>query len=383
MMKKNPLKQLEALGQSLWLDYIRRDLMTSGELRRLIEEDGLRGMTSNPAIFEKAIAESPDYDEDIRSLALEGKDANGIYEALSQEDVRSAADAFRSLYDRTDGQDGYVSLEVNPHLAKDTHGTMVEARRLWTALDRPNVFIKIPATVQGLPAIQQLLSEGINVNVTLLFGLPRYHQVVDAFLAGLEARAAQGKPVNRVASVASFFVSRIDTLVDPVLEDLIARGGKQRGLASQAHGEVAVACAKLAYQIYKECFESERFKKLADKGARPQRLLWASTGTKNPAYSDVKYLDALIGTDTVNTVPLETLKAYRDHGDPKPRLGLEIDLAGRILERLPELGIDLEQVTQRLEDEGIQKFNQPFDKLLETLAKTAPSWSRESSGARP
>ena len=313
-MKENPLKELAALGQSIWLDYIRRNLIVGGELGRLIEEDGLCGMTSNPSIFEKAIVESHDYDEDIRAMALEGKGVAEIYEALSMGDVQSAADEFRSVYDRTDGKDGYVSLEVNPHLAHDTTGTIAEARRLWTALDRPNVLIKVPATADGLPAIRQLITEGISVNVTLLFGLPRYRQVADAYIAGIEARAAQGKPVKHVASVASFFVSRIDTLVDSLLEKHIAQGGLEAEIAKQVHGEVAVASAQMAYQIYKGIFGSARFKKLADKGACPQRLLWASTGTKNPDYSDVKYVESLIGPDTVNTVPVETLERL-----PRPR----------------------------------------------------------------
>jgi transaldolase len=363
-MKDNPLSQLGALGQSIWLDYIRRDLIASGGLRRLIEEDGLRGMTSNPSIFEKAIADSHDYDEDIRALALKGKDAEAIYEALSQRDVQSAADEFRPLYDRTDGKDGYVSLEVNPHLAHDTHGTTEEARRLWAALNRPNVFIKVPATTEGLPAIRQLLGEGINVNVTLLFALPRYRQVAEAYLAGIETRAAQGKPVKQVASVASFFVSRIDTLVDALLEELIAQGGRKADLAKKLRGQVAIASAKMAYQIYQEISGGDRFKKLAAQGARVQRLLWASTGTKNPDYRDVKYVEALIGPDTVNTAPLETLDAYRDHGEPKARLENDVGEAARVLKRLPELGITLDQVTQQLEDEGVEKFNQPFDKLI-------------------
>ena len=266
-MKDNPVKALAALGQSIWLDYIRRNLIVSGELSRLIKQDGLRGMTSNPSIFEKAIGESHDYDEDIRAMALEGKGVMAIYEALSLGDVQSAADAFRPLYDKTDGQDGYVSLEVNPHLAHDTTGTMEEARRLWTALDRLNVFIKIPATAEGLPAIEQLISEGISVNVTLLFGLPRYRQVADAYIAGIEARVAQGKPVKQVASVASFFVSRIDALVDPLLEKHIAQGNREADVAKQVQGQVAVASAKMAYQIYKEIFGNARFKKLADRGA--------------------------------------------------------------------------------------------------------------------
>jgi transaldolase len=376
-MKDNPLKQLGTLGQSLWLDYIRRDLIVSGELRRLIEEDGLRGMTSNPSIFEKAIVESHDYDEDIRAMALEGKSVKAIYEALSQRDVQSAADEFRPVYDMTDGRDGYVSLEVNPHLAHDTKGTLEEARRLWAALNRPNVFIKVPATADGLPAIRQLISEGINVNVTLLFGLPRYQQVAEAYIAGIEARAAQGKAVKHVASVASFFVSRIDTLVDPLLDKLIAQGGEQAELAKKVHGQVAVASAKAAYQIYKEVFGSDRFKKLADRGARVQRLLWASTSTKNPDYSDVKYVESLIGPDTVDTAPIETLDAYRDHGDPKARLEQDVEEAGWVLERLPELGISIGKVTQQLEDEGVEKFDEPFDQLMETLAKTSSQHLRE------
>ncbi len=359
-MSGNPLKRLEALGQSIWLDYIRRDLIASGELRRLIEKDGLRGMTSNPSIFEKAIADSHDYDEDIRAMALKGEDANAIYEALSLRDVQSAADEFRPLYDKIDGEDGYVSLEVNPHLAHDTKGTIDEARRLWAALNRPNVFIKVPATAEGVPAIRQLIGEGISVNVTLLFGLPRYRQVAEAYIAGIEARAAQGKAVKHVASVASFFVSRIDALVDPLLEKLAAK---------RVHGQVAISSAKVAYQIYKEIFGSDRFRKLAGEGARVQRLLWASTGTKNPDYSDVKYIEDLIGPETINTVPPDTLDAYRDHGDPKARLEQDVKEARWVLQRLPELGVNIDNVTQQLEDEGVEKFNQPFDKLMVILAQ--------------
>jgi transaldolase len=376
-MKNNRVKQLAAFGQSIWLDYIRRNLIVSGELRRLIEEDGLRGMTSNPSIFETAIVKSHDYDEDIRAMAIKGKGAEAIYETLSQRDVQSAADEFRPLYDCTDGKDGYVSLEVNPHLAHDTNGTIQEARRLWAALSRPNVFIKVPATAEGLPAMEQLISEGINVNVTLLFGLPRYRQVTNAYITGIEARAAQGQPVKHVASVASFFVSRIDALVDPLLENRIAQGGPGADVAKQVHGQVAVASAKMAYQIYKDIFGSARFKSLADKGARAQRLLWASTGTKNRDYSDVKYIESLIGQDTVNTVPVETLDAYRDHGDPKARLEQDVERAGWVLSRLPELGVSIDKVAQQLEDEGVEKFNKPFDKLMETLAATSPEQVRE------
>jgi transaldolase len=360
---------LGTLGQSIWLDYIRRDLMSSGGLRRLIEEDGLRGMTSNPSIFEKAIAESHDYDEDIRAMALMGKGAEATYETLSQRDVESAADEFRPLYDRTDGQDGFVSLEVNPHLAHDTKKTVKDARRLWAALNRPNVFIKVPATADGLPVIQELISQGINVNVTLLFGLPRYRQAAEAYIAGIEARTAQGKPVKHIASVASFFLSRIDALVDPMLEKIIAQGGKEADFAKMARGQTAIASAKTAYQIYTNIFGSDRFRKLAAQGARVQRLLWASTGTKNPDYRDVKYVEALIGPDTVNTAPIKTLDAYRDHGEPKARLEQDVKEASLVLDRLPELGISIDNVTRQLEDEGVEKFIKPFDKLMEAVAQ--------------
>jgi transaldolase len=372
MIQANPLKTVGTFGQSLWLDYIRRDLITSGQLRHLIEDDGLQGMTSNPSIFEKAIVDSHEYDEDIRSMAREAKGGTAIYETLSQHDVQRAADEFRPVYDKTDGQDGYVSLEVNPHLAHDTKGTVEEAHRLWKALARPNVFIKVPATTEGLPAIQALISEGINVNVTLLFGLPRYRQVADAYLAGLAARAARGKPVKHVASVASFFVSRIDGLIDPLLENVIVQSGEKAALAKTLRGHVAIANAKMAYQLYKGIFGSGRFQILVAQGARVQRLLWASTSTKNPDQSDVKYMEALIGPDTVNTVPLATLDAYRDHGDPKARLELDVWEARLVLERLPELGISLDHITQQLEDDGVVKFNKLFDKLLQTLASTAP-----------
>ncbi len=374
-MKPNPLKELEKLGQSIWLDYIRRDLIQSGGLRRLIEEDGLHGMTSNPSIFEKAILESHVYDEAIRSLALAGKDAKTIYETLSLQDVQSAADVFRPVYDKTSGRDGYVSLEVNPHLAHDTDGTIQEARRLWASLARPNVFIKVPASDEGLPAIRRLISEGINVNVTLLFGLPRYRQVVEAYLAGIEDRVAQGKPVKNVASVASFFVSRMDTLVDPLLKKLGEQAGEGAELAKDLLGQVAVANSKAAYQIYKATFAGERFTKLAQHGARVQWLLWASTSTKDPQYVDVKYVDELIGPNTINTVPPSTLDAYRDHGDPKVRIEQDVELAHWVLGRLPELGIDMDRVTQQLEDEGDEKFCEPFDHLMETLEKALPRYA--------
>lgn len=372
-MKENRLKQLGTLGQSIWLDYIRRDLITSGALRRMIEEDGLRGMTSNPSIFEKAIAHSHEYDTDIRTMVLDGKNSNEIYEAISQGDVQDAAREFRPVYDETDGKDGYVSLEVNPHLAHDTKGTITEARRLWAALKSPNVLIKVPATLEGLKAIQQLTSEGINVNATLLFELSRYRQVADAYITGIEECLAQGKPVHNVASVASFFVSRMDVLVDPMLEKIMNQGSNNLQLVKRVHGQVAIASARSAYQIYKEVFSNDRFKRLADHGARTQRLLWASTGTKNKDYSDVKYVEALIGADTVNTIPIETMDAYRDHGEPKARIEHDADGTHQILQGLQLLGVDIAKVTWQLEEEGVEKFTRSFDELIETLAKTCLS----------
>jgi transaldolase len=366
-MKANPLLKLSAFGQSLWLDYIRRQMIDAGELKKLIDDDGLKGVTSNPAIFQKAIAGSTDYDEAIRTLAQAGASVEAIYQVLTVEDVQRAADLFRPLYDGMAGQDGFVSLEVNPHLAHDTQGTVAEARRLWEALARPNVLIKVPATKEGLPAIRQLISEGINVNVTLLFGLPRYREVAEAYISGLEDRAAPGRPLSRVASVASFFLSRIDVLLDPQLEKLAAAGGQKAQTARDLIGQVAIASAKRAYIIYQEIFASARFHKLAAQGARPQRLLWASTSTKNPAYPDLKYVEPLIGADTVNTLPPETLAAYRDHGDPAARLTEGAGHPAGNLARLAELGIDLDSATQRLEDEGVEKFNQPFDSLMATL----------------
>ena len=368
----NPVQQLATLGQSIWLDDIRRDLITGGELRRLIEQDGLCGMTSNPAIFEKAISQSHAYDEDIKDLATQGKTSLEIYETLSQEDVRGAADAFRPLHDQTDGRDGYVSLEVNPHLAHDTHGTVQEARRLWITLNRPNVLIKVPATSEGLPAIEQLIAEGISVNVTLIFGRARYQQVAEAYLRGLETRASRGLDLRHVASVASLFVSRMDAMVDPLLQAIVAAGGETADGAREALGQAAIANAKLAYQLYKSIHGSARFKRLEAQGARSQRLLWASTGTKDPAYGDVKYVEALIGPETVNTLPSDTLEAYRDHGRPEARLELDVEESERIVNLLPQLGVDLDQICERLEAEGIAKFNQPFDQLLNALSQRAP-----------
>lgn len=366
-MKENPLLKLEAFGQSIWMDFIRRETIASGQLKQLIEEDGLRGVTSNPSIFEKAIAGSHDYDDAIRALALEGKNVDQIYAALTVEDIQRTADVLRPVYDRLGGSDGFVSLEVSPYLARDTVKTIADARRLWVAVARPNVMIKVPATLEGLPAIQQLIGEGINVNITLLFGLPRYRQVAEAYIRGLETLAAQGKPLTSVASVASFFLSRIDVLLDPTLEKTMTMDTSKADLAATFHGEVAIFSAKAAYHMYKEIFESERFDTLKAQGARTQRLLWASTSTKNPAYSDLKYVEALIGSDTIDTIPLETLSAYRDHGKPASRLITDAEKAAETLRRLGEVGIDLDAATQQLEDEGIQKFIKAFDQLMKAL----------------
>lgn len=369
-MKKNNLQALTAFDQSIWLDYIRRDLISSGELQRLIKEDGLRGMTSNPAIFQQAITGSHVYDEEIQKLVLAGKDERSIYETISQQDVQEAADLFSSVYQETSGKDGYVSLEVNPHLAHNTKGTITEARSLWETLNRPNVLIKVPATEAGLQAISMLISEGININVTLLFGLPRYRQVAEAYISGIEERLALGKSVEQIVSVASFFISRIDTIVDPLLEKIIAEGCEAAQLAQQILGKVAIASAKMAYQSYKEIFGSERFKKLAEQGANTQRLLWASTGNKNPAYGDVKYVEALIGAETVDTIPIATLDAFREHGEPRLSLEEDVQGAARVLQSLQVLGISLAKITQQLEDEGIEKFNKPFDELMAALASS-------------
>jgi len=366
-MKPNPVLELQSLGQSIWIDFISRGLISSGELQRLIEEDGVSGVTSNPSVFEKAIAESGDYDETIRILTLQGETAGEMYQRLTLEDIQMVADLLRPTYDRTNGQDGFVSLEVSPTLAHDTQGTIEEARLLWSLVDRPNSMIKVPATQEGIPAIKQLTGEGININITLLFGLPRYQEVAHAYLDGLETLESKGRRLERVASVASFFLSRIDVLLDPLLEKKKSAHSPEADIASVLHGQVAIASAKVAYQLYKEIFSSDRFAKLAGKGARTQRLLWASTSTKNPAYSDTKYIEPLIGPDTINTVPIETLAAYRDHGQPEQSLEQDISKAYHILNKLSFVGIDLNTATQQLEDEGVDKFISASDRLMAAL----------------
>jgi transaldolase/glucose-6-phosphate isomerase len=381
-MNKNPLLGLETFGQSVWLDFLRRNALSNGEIQALIDQDGVSGLTSNPSIFEKAIAGSHDYDNAIRSMALENKSTAEIYEALTIEDIQRAADFFRPIYDKLEGADGFVSLEVSPKLAHNTAGTVAEARHLWTMVNRSNLLVKVPGTKEGLSAIQQLIGEGINVNVTLLFGLPRYREVAEAYLKGLETLAASGRPLNHISSVASFFLSRIDVLIDPMVEKLRLEEGPFADIMAGSTGQVAIASAKVAYQLYQEIFGSERFKKLAKQGARSQRLLWASTSTKNPEYSDVKYVEALIGRETINTIPLETLNAYRNYGKPVSRLQEGAEEAYRVLESLKQSRIDLDALTQELEDEGVAKFSQAFDQLMTALQEKKVTSLREAADSQ-
>jgi transaldolase/glucose-6-phosphate isomerase len=370
-MAENPLRQLNRAGQSVWFDYIRRWEMVSGHLKHLIAEDGLSGVTSNPSIFEKAIAGSTDYDGAIGKLASEGREAAQIFEALAVEDIQMAADLFLPTYHATDARDGYVSIEVSPTLAHDTAGTIEEARRLHGAVNRPNVLVKVPGTVEGLPAIQQLLGEGININITLLFAIARYEQVAEAYIAALEKLAREGKPLKRVASVASFFVSRIDTLVDQQLDARRreAKTDAERGRISALFGKAAIANAKLAYQRFKEIFAGPRFQGLAQKGARVQRMLWASTSTKNPKYRDVLYAEELIGPDTVDTMPASTLDAFRDHGKVCATIGEGLAESRQVMGQLAEVGIDFAAVTQKLEEQGVEAFAKDYQKLLNSIAE--------------
>jgi transaldolase len=363
----NPLRQLENFGQSVWLDYIRRDLLLSPEFRRLIEEDGLKGMTSNPTIFEKAIGGSNDYDEQFAELVQAQKGVDELYEALTTDDIKRAADALRSVYDSTDGRDGFVSFEVSPQLANDTKGTIAAAHRYFEMIGRPNLMVKVPATPAGLPAIEQLISEGHNINITLMFSLKHYEAVAGAYIRGLEKRAQAGQPLNRVASVASVFVSRVETLVDKRLEEKLKPAPNEAIAALR--GTAAVANAKLIYQRFKEVFGGERFEQLQAKGARVQRPLWASTGTKNPAYSDVKYVDELIGPDTVNTMPPATMDAFRDHGKPRQTLEQGLTEASETAHRLSDARIDLIRVGEELQQEGVESFAQSFADLMATIEK--------------
>ena len=364
----NPLLELQRLGQSPWHDNIRRELLTSGKLRRMIDDGWITGLTSNPTIFEQAISKSDDYDAELGRLARKGKSAEEIFDALAIGDIRNAADLFRGVYDRTKGADGYVSIEVAPKYARDTQATILEARRLWETVDRPNLMVKIPATKEGIPAIEQSIAAGININVTLIFSLERYEEVMTAYLNGLIRRRDADEPLDHVASVASFFVSRVDTLVDKLLDERIAAASPDEAeRLRRLQGKAAIANAKIAYQQFRRKFSVEAYALLANEGARKQRPLWASTSTKNPEYPDTYYIEALVAPDTVDTMPPATLEAYADHGDPKVRIDEGIDEARRALEELAAVGIDMADVTARLERDGVKSFADSFDSLIRVV----------------
>ena len=364
---KNPLKELLDYGQSMWLDYIRRDLFTTGKLQQMIADDGLRGMTSNPSIFEKAIADSSLYDDQLKSLAARNDmDATGRYEQIAIRDIQTAADILRPVYVESNFRDGYVSLEVSPYLARKTAQTMDEARRLWKTVQRENVMIKVPGTAEGIPAIRQLISEGININVTLLFAQEVYEKVAESYIAGLEDLAKNGGQLNKMAGVASFFISRIDTLIDSQLNDRIKQTSEatQQALLKSLLGKVAIANGKLTYQRYERLFSGPRWQALAARGAQTQRVLWASTSTKNPAYRDVLYVEELIGPDTVNTMPPATIDAFRDHGRLRKSLTEDVPGAQKVMDDLARSGISMKEVTDKLTDDGVKLFAGAFDMLL-------------------
>jgi transaldolase/glucose-6-phosphate isomerase len=371
---ENPLKELTKFGQSVWLDYIRRDLLTSGELKRLIEVDGLRGMTSNPSIFEKAIAGSDLYAQTLVDLEKrKDLDAKGRYEELAIKDIQDAADFLKPVYQQTKKRDGYVSLEVSPNLAHKTQETLDEARRLWKRVGRENLMVKVPGTPEGIPAFQQLISEGVNINVTLLFAFDVYVRVAEAYVAGLEAFANSGGDVSRIASVASFFISRIDTLVDGEIDAKLktATNPADQTLLRSLHGKVAIANGKLTYQRYKQIFSGPRWDALASRGAQTQRVLWASTSTKNPAYSDVYYVEELIGPDTVDTIPPATFDAFRDHGKPRASLEENVQAAQETMQGLEKAGISMKAATDKLTVAGVKQFSDDFDKLLDAVKQHA------------
>jgi len=368
----NPLKGLLEYGQSPWMDYIRRDLLTGGGLKKMIDGDGLRGMTSNPAIFEKAIVGSELYSDILKSPEAKSLDAKSLYERIAIRDVQDACDIFKPVYQSTRRRDGYVSLEVSPYLAHETKATLDEARRLWKAVGRENLMIKVPGTPEGIPAIRQLLEDGLNINITLLFAQSAYEQVAEAYLAALEARTLKGLDVSHCASVASFFVSRIDTLVDSKIEEqLKSATGSKRELLSGVEGKVAIANAKLTYKKYQELFGSPRWKALAAKGAQTQRLLWASTSTKNPKYRDVLYVEELIGADTVDTIPPATFDAFREHGKLRASLTEDVPSAAKTMDNLEKAGISMKEVTQKLLEDGVKLFAEAFKTLLDATGKSA------------
>ncbi len=368
----NPLKTLNEFGQSVWLDFVSRELLKTGQLTQLIADDGLRGVTSNPSIFEKAIGHGDDYDELIAEAQKTGDlDPGALFEELAVRDIQEGADALRPVYHQTQGRDGFISLEVSPYLAMKTHETIEEARRLWREVGRENLLVKVPGTKAGLPAIRTLIGEGININVTLLFSQEVYAEVADAYISGLEALAKKGGDPHKVASVASFFVSRIDTLVDEALDKRIAAisDPAEKARLERLKGKVAIANAKLAYQLYDKIYSGERWQRLAQQGAQTQRLLWASTGTKNKAYSDVLYVDELIGADTVNTMPPATMDAYRDHGRPRPSLKEDVESAKAVMAALPAAGVSIEAVTAKLVEDGVRQFADAADQLYAAVQK--------------
>jgi len=368
----NPLKGLLEYGQSPWMDYIRRDLLTGGGLKKMIAEDGLRGMTSNPAIFEKSITGSTLYNDILDSPEAKSLDAKGLFEKIAIRDVQDACDIFTPVYNESKRRDGYVSLEVSPFLANDTKGTLEEARRLWKAVNRPNLMVKVPATPEGIPAIRQLLEEGLNINITLLFAQSAYEKVAEAYVAALEARAAKSQEVSHIASVASFFVSRIDTLVDSKIDALLKTAtGETKTLLESLHGTIAIANARLTYKKYQELFGGPRWKALAAKGAHTQRLLWASTSTKNPKYRDVVYVEELIGADTVDTIPPATFDAFRDHGKLRNSLTEDVAGAAKHMENLGKAGISMKEVTDQLLTDGVKLFADAFTTLLAATGKSA------------
>lgn len=368
----NNSQKVYELGQSIWYDNIQRKLLENGELAGMISAGEIYGVTSNPSIFHNAIAKSNDYDQDLIPLLKSNKPTEEIFEALAVKDIQEACDLFLDLYNKTNGGDGFVSLEVNPKLAHETEETIHEAQRLWDLVGRRNLMIKIPATLAGIPAIEKSIAAGINVNVTLIFSQERYERVMDAYLSGLEKRIAAGMPVNKIASVASFFVSRMDTKVDKRLDAIIDEDGENADKAKSLLGKSAVANAKLAYQRYLKVFGSERFAEIKKHSGRAQRPLWASTSTKNPAYSDVLYVDTLIGQNTVNTMPPKTLVAFNDHGTAASTLESGVDEAAKVLESLESLGISVRTVTKELEDEGVASFSKAFEELLATIEERRP-----------
>lgn len=370
-MSQTPLHELHAHGQSVWLDFLSRDLVDSGELARLVAEEGVRGMTSNPTIFQEALKGSDTYDEDIRRLGAEGLTPEQMFEAIAVDDIAAACDVLRPIYDESGMTDGFVSLEVSPRLAHDTEGTVEEARRLVAAVDRPNLMIKVPATPAGLPAVETLITEGVNVNITLIFAQAVYRGVVDAYLSALENRAAAGEPVDDVASVASTFVSRIDTAVDARLEELLAERADDADEIRSLLGKAAIANSKAVYEIFEEISASERYQALAADGAQPQRPLWASTSTKNPEYPPTLYVDELIGPNTVNTMPSVTMDAFREQGEVQPTVSSDPDYWSGVLERLAALGVDLDAIMDQLQAEGVQKFIDSYDDLLQDLEAKA------------